>query len=301
MPCSACSSENQEKFVGENRHLPADFGIWSGRQARISTYDSAVHAARLLMLLLLLLSQLFAEDPAVQRRRDETISRADKAFGQRYTPVTGKRMRLHDTNTEKGPADAVIFWHCSSHIIMLIFAADGTIARIVLQPEVLLHSDSWTDVPNWVELSPAEMEWLTASANTLRPLGEAHEINHNAPNGCFRSGKNLFCVDRYEHAAVSHYHIEQANEQKLLKIQLKDIAIAYQQSVVGTVEDAKVEGSSRHLKVAGQWYYGEEPGSEIFEKAEIGSLVRLVTYGCTANEKACIAIPEESNSIAHRQ
>jgi len=57
-------------------------------------------------------------------------------------------------------------------------------------------------------------------------------------------------VDHYELAAVSHYHMEQANERKLLKIELKDIAIAYEQSVVGTVEDAKVEGSVRHLKVA---------------------------------------------------
>jgi hypothetical protein len=120
---------------------------------------------------------------------------------------------------------------------------------------------------------------------------------HDAPNGCFQSGKNLYCSDEYELAAVSHYHVEKMNDRQLPQIALEDITIGYKQSAVGIVEDARVEGNERHLKVGGQWYHGEKPGVEIFTKAEIGSVVRLVTFGCTPNEKACLAVPEPSNFV----
>lgn len=203
-------------------------------------------------------------------------------------------MRLYDQQTETGPRDEVIYWHGSSYVIELIFAADGTVARIVLQPEALLHSNSWTDVPNAVELSPGEMQWLLASANVLRPLGDARPSNL-APNVCFQSGKNLYCADHYELATVSHYH-EQLGGNQSTENRLRDIAILYKQSVVGIVEDSRVQGSERQLKVGGQWYHGEKLGVEIFEKAQVGSVVHLITYGCTANEKACVAVPEQSNS-----
>jgi hypothetical protein len=263
-------------------------------------YNPAMYQLRLAILSLMLLSRVVAEDPAIQRRREETISNADGMFGERYTPVAGKPMRLYDKQTQTGPADAIIYWHGSSYVIWLIFAADGTVARIMLLPEALLHSDSWTDVPNGVELSPAEMQWLIVSANALRPLGKVREIS-DVPNGCFQSGKNLYCADQYELAAVPHYHIERLSAQGTPETTLEDIAISYKQSVVGIVENIKTEGSRRHLKVAGQWYHGEKPGVEIFDKAEIGSLVRLVTYGCTANERACIAVPEKSESTSTNQ
>ena len=253
-----------------------------------------MYQLRLAILLPLLLSRLVAEDPALRRQRDETISKADGIFGQRYSPVAGRPMRLFDEQTMTGPPDAIIYWHGASYVVWLIFAADGTVARIMLLPEALLHSDNWTDVPTSVELPSAEMGWLTTSGNALRPLGEAREI-HLAPDGCFQSGKNLNCADQYEHAVVSHYHIERVNEQRSPETVLEDISIVYEQSVVGIVEDARVVGNQRHLKVRGQWYHGEKPGVEIFDKAVIGSVVRLVTYGCTANEKACIAVPEKVN------
>ena len=164
----------------------------------------------------------------------------------------------------------------------------------------LLHIDNWTDVPNGVELSPAEMQWLIASADVLSPLGEAGEIN-DAPNGCFQSGKNLYCFDRYDYAVVTHYHVERINEQRTPETSLEDISILYKQSVVGVVEDTRTEGSQRNLKVGGQWYYGEKPDVEIFDKAEIGSVVRLVTYGCTSSAKACSAVPEKAESTATDQ
>jgi hypothetical protein len=254
--------------------------------------------ARLTIFSLLLLTRLFAEDAALEQRKNEAIAKADRIFGQRYTPVTGKPTRLYDKQTETGPPDEVIFWHGSSYVIELVFAADASLARIVLQPEALLHSDSWADVPNTLELSAAEMQWLIASANVIKPLGDKLP---NAPNVCFSSGPNRFCADHYELATVSHYHLERLNEQGLPKAALKDIAIAYEKSVVGIVEDARVGGSQRHLKVSGQWYHGGKPGVEIFDKAEIGSVVRLVTYGCTANEKACLAVPEQSKFAAAEQ
>jgi hypothetical protein len=123
-----------------------------------------MHSARLTIFSLLLLSRLFAQDPAIQRRKDETIAKADGVFGQRYTPVSGKPMRLYDKQTETGSPDTILFWHGSNYVIELAFAADGSVARITLLPEALLHSDSRTDVPNMVELFPSEMRWLVASA-----------------------------------------------------------------------------------------------------------------------------------------
>jgi hypothetical protein len=189
--------------------------------------------------------------------------------------------------------------HGSRYVIELIFAADGTVARIVLLPEALLHSHTWTDVPGTVELSPGEMQWLVASANVLRPLGDAHAINH-APNLCFVSGKNLYCADHYELATVNHYH-EQLVRNQSAENRLRHIEVLYKQPVAGVVQDVRVQGSERHLRVDGQWYHGEKPGVEIFEKAQVGSVVHLITYGCTPNEKACIAVPEPSNSAAAEQ
>ena len=259
-----------------------------------------MYPVRLAILFLPLLSRLLAENPAAQRLRDGTISKADGIFGARYTPVAGRSMRLFDKQTETGPPDAIIYWHGSSYVVELIFATDGTVARIALLPEALLHSDSYTDVPVSVELLPAEMGWLTASAKALRPLGEARGIS-DAPNACFQSGKNLYCFDQYELAAVSHYHVERINGVGLSEIALEDIAIVYKQSVMGIVEDTRAVGNQRHLKVGGQWYHGEKPGVEVFDKAEIGSVVHLFTCGCTANEKACIAAPEKSQSTSTDQ
>jgi hypothetical protein len=252
-----------------------------------------------LAIVLLLLSPVFAQDPSFQRRKNETIAKADEIFGQRYTPVAGKPMRLYDEQTETGPPDAVIYCHGPNYVIELVFAADATVAKIVLLPEALLHSNYYGDVPKRVELSPGEMRWLVASANLIRPLG--HPLTGNdAPNLCFQSGPNSYCADHYEFAIVSHYHLQQVNEQGLSETALKDTGILYEQSVVGIVEDATLDGGQRHLKVGGHWYQGNKH-IEPFDKTEIGSLVRLVTYGCTPNEKACTGMTAKSTSTAAKQ
>lgn len=234
----------------------------------------------------------FAENAAVDRRKAETITKADRLFGQRYTAAAGTPLRLYDMQTETGPPDAIIYWHGSSYVIELIFGANGAVAQLKLLPEALLHSDTWNDVPSGVELSRAEMQWLIASANILQPLGKARESTE-APNRCDVSGPNWSCEDRYELASVSHYHLQQGAKE----LALRDIGILYRQRVGGLVEDVRVEGNQRQFRVGGQWYHAG-PGVDIFDKVQIGSVVSLVTYGCTTNEKACVAFPEQSKSTA---
>jgi len=181
---------------------------------------------------------VFARDPNADRRKAETVARADKLLGQRYSPPTGKPLRLFDEQAETGPPDAVIYWHDASYVIELVFAPDGSVARLQLLPEELLHSDTWSDVPERVELSWAEMQSVVESANALQPLGKG-EIT-DAPDGCFQSGQNLYCTDTYEFAVVSHYHRERADNEHVTNIALRDVTISYRQSVSGAVEDARV-------------------------------------------------------------
>lgn len=237
---------------------------------------------------------VFAGDRNADRRKAETVARADKLFGERYSPPAGKPLRLFDQQTESGPPDAVIYWHGASYVIELVFAPDGSVARVGLLPEELLHSDSWTDVPDRVQLSRAEMQSLIESANALQPLGKGK--SRNPPDVCFQSGQNLYCTDGYEFAVVSHYHRERPAGEHVADSVLRDVTISYRQSVSGVVEDVRVEGSQRQLKVGGYWYHGEKPGSDIFRDAAIGSLVELVAFGCAGNGKVCLAIPKESKS-----
>ncbi len=238
---------------------------------------------------------IFAQDSAVSRRKDETTAKADSLFGQRYRAPTKVSPRFYDEQTETGAPDEIIYRHGPSYVIELIFAADGTIARVALLPEALLYADDWSKVPDNLELSRSEMQWLVASANTLRPFGKARHVG-KAADDCFQSGRNLYCADSYALAIVSHYHIQRPDEKHLKKVAQKDVLVLYRQLVIGIVEDVKMEGSQRLLKVGGQWYHGEKPGVEIFSDAQIGSTVRLISFGCTANQRACIADPEQPNT-----
>lgn len=236
---------------------------------------------------------VFAQDAAVSRRRDETITKADALFGQRYPAPTKVSPRFYDKQTETGAPDEIIYRHGPSYVIELIFAADGTIARVALLPEALLYTDDWSKVPDNLEVSRSEMQWLVASANTLRSFGKARHVE-KAADDCFQSGRNLYCTDTYALAIVSHYHIQRPDEKHWKKVAQKDVLVLYRRLVIGIVEDAKMKGSQRLLKVGGQWYHGEKPGVEIFSEAQIGSTVRLISFGCTSNQNACIAVSEQS-------
>jgi hypothetical protein len=139
------------------------------------------------------------------------------------------------------------------------------------------------------------MQLLLESANELQPLGKPGD-GLEAPDGCFQSGPNLYSGDTYEGAVVSHYHRERGETGNRTNIALMDVAISFKQPVSGIVEEVRVLGSQRQLKVGGQWYHGDKPGRDIFRDAAVGSVVQLVTFGCATNEKACLANPEKSKS-----
>lgn len=188
-----------------------------------------------------------------------------------------------------------MYWHGGSYVAELIFAPDGSVARIRLLPEALLHSDTWSDVPDRVELSRAEMQSLLESANALQALGKGK--TRNPPDACFQSGQNMYCADNYEFAVVGHYHRERPDSDHVTNIALRDVTISYKQSVSGVVEDVRVEGSQRQLKVGGHWYRCAEPDSDIFRDAAIGSFVQFVTFGWAGNEEACLASPKNRNPL----
>jgi len=52
--------------------------------------------------------------PFSSSEKTRPIAKADSLFGERYTPVAGKTMRLYDQQPETGPPDEVIYWHGSS-------------------------------------------------------------------------------------------------------------------------------------------------------------------------------------------
>lgn len=78
--------------------------------------------------------QISAGQIDAARRKAETVAQADKLFGQRYSPTTGKPLRLYDERTEIGPPDAVTYWYNTRYVIELVFAPDGSVARIQLLP-----------------------------------------------------------------------------------------------------------------------------------------------------------------------
>jgi len=73
--------------------------------------------------------RLFADDATVNRRKAETLVKADKLFGHRYAVGNRKPLR-YDKQTETGPPDGVIYWHGSSYVVELILRVRRTVARV---------------------------------------------------------------------------------------------------------------------------------------------------------------------------
>src|SRR5215472_15440080 len=126
-----------------------------------------------------------AGDSDANRVRAGIVTKADSLFRQRYTPSADKPLRAFDPGRESRPADAVIYWFNTNYVARLVFATDGSLARVELLPEALLYSDSWTNVPDTVELGPGELEWIIAVARQLRPIGDPDPFR-----GCAQSGGN---------------------------------------------------------------------------------------------------------------
>ncbi|MCU1286925.1 MAG: hypothetical protein JWO13_3275 [Acidobacteriales bacterium] len=239
----------------------------------------------MLLLFVCIAPSVCVGDSSADQRKAAIVAKADKLFEARYTPPKDKSLRLFDKERETGPADEIIYRHGASYVIRIVFADDGTLARVQLLPKALLHVDNWRDVPAEVQLSPSEMKWLLQSTDNLQKLGEPKQLTQ-PPSGCFQSGQNLYCTDFYEHASVNHFNLERMKQDRSPKALLKQVTIAYKQVVSGMVEDIKVEDDQHQIRVGRNWY-GQK--SDIFKDVHKESFVQFESLGCTANVKVCIA------------
>jgi hypothetical protein len=233
-----------------------------------------------------------AQNAVVERDKAEIVAKADSLFGQRYSPLRTAPLS-YDKERESGPPDGVIYWFDTSYIVRLIFATDGSLARVEALPEALLYSDSWTSVEDAVELGQGELQWFINTVNQLRPTGDPVEV-HEPPDACFQSGPNLYCHDRYKEAIASEYCREQYRRDKdrLARISLKSVTLAYKQPLVGTISDLNVlSANENRVKVGPLWYRILKVRDEkLFDSAVVGSVVSLTTFGCAANELVCEAV-----------
>jgi hypothetical protein len=247
-------------------------------------------AANLLAIVVLGTSMMaMAQASDANRIRAEIITKADSLFRQRYTPRAADAIRTFDEARESGPPDAVIYWFNAAYVVRLVFAPDGSLARVELFPEALLYSDSWASVPDTVEVGPGEKRSLIVSAGQLRPIGDP--MSHDQPpDGCFQSGQNLYCNNNYDLAEVGMY----CREDYLVQpphISLREVTVAYKQAVFGVVSELKpVSGNEREFMVGPLWYrIHKEANQSLFESLAVGSMVSLRSFGCAGNEQVCDA------------
>jgi hypothetical protein len=248
-----------------------------------------MHRATSVLALVLLGSSMaaMAGDSDANRIRSEIVTKADSLFSRRYTPPADKPLRAFDRDRESRPADAVIYWFNTNYVARLVFATDGFLARVELLPEALLHSDSWTSVPDTVELGPGELQWMIAVARQLRPIGEPGSFR-----GCAQSGGNLYCFDSYELAEVNSYRREDYRVQPP-QSSLKEVTIAYKKPLIGIVSELKTISENERQFMLGPLWYRLHKGRDqsLFDAAAVGSMVSLTTLGCAGNELVCDAFP----------
>jgi hypothetical protein len=172
-----------------------------------------------------------AQDTAAKQLKAEIVKRADKLIAAHYEPRPGQTVRQFDEETKSGaksgPDDSVIYRYGTSYVVMLVFATDGSLARVDLLPEALLYTDSWSNVRADLELTLDQMQWLVDTASELRPLGKPV-----LKQLCFQSGANSYCHDDYENGSVSHYWRETfVGKDAPWKSSLKQVSIAYKKMV----------------------------------------------------------------------
>ena len=237
-----------------------------------------------------------AQDAGVEQHKTEIVEKADKLFRQRYSP-SGTVPMFYDKEREAGAPSGPIYWFDASYIARLMFATDGSLARAELLPEALLYSDSWTSVPDAVELDQGEIQWFIKTVDQLRPTGAPVDVRE-PPGACFQSGGNLYCQDTYKEASVSEYCHERYQPDKLeTRPSLKSVTVGYKRSVHGTVSALKAVSPDEHQVKIGPFWYGINRffNKELFDTAVVGSIVSLTTVGCTANDLVCEAAAADAN------
>jgi hypothetical protein len=230
-------------------------------------------ATRIVAILLFSISlTAMAVTSDAERHKAGIVAQADLLFPYPYSSPADKPLITFDKDRESGPRDSAVYWFNSNYVVRLIFAFDGSLARVELLPEALLHSDSWTSVPDPVELGRGEMQQLIDSANRLRSMGDLVSI-HNPPDACFQSGPNLYCGDSYELASVSTYcHYGEPLPH------VKAVTIVYKQSVSGSLANIKtVSPNQQDLQIGSLWYRILKKQEERFA-ATVGSMVTLTTF-----------------------
>ena len=203
--------------------------------------------------------------------QDETVAKADSLFGQRYNSTYEEG---RGWSSPEGP----IYWFNAAYVVRLLFAEDGSLARLELKPEAFLHGQMSA---TGVKLGASDVQWFLKAANQLKPLGQPVDVHK--PPLCFQSSSGSYCSDRYAQAKVDQY----------LRGSLKSVTIAYKQSLHGTVSDRQAFPSNEHrIKVGQRWYAIDQ---KLFTDAVIGSIVNLTTFGCGVDRIDCEAIGNKAS------
>ena len=105
--------------------------------------------------------------------QDETVAKADSLFGQRYNST-------YEQGRGWGSPEGPIYWFNAAYVVRLLFANDGSLARLELKPEAFLHGQMSA---TGVKLGASDFQWFLKAANQPRPLG--HPADVHKPPLCF--------------------------------------------------------------------------------------------------------------------
>lgn len=232
-----------------------------------------------------------------KQRRAEIVAKADSLFKQQYAPRADMRPRMFDKGRESQPADTVTYWFNTNYVVRLVFASEGSLARIEFLPEAQLYGDSWTRVPDTVELGPEELPRIIAIASQLRPIGDPASSDER-PDFCSWTGSVGYCRNSYQSAEVSSVR---DNRVQPGQTSLMQVTIAYKQSVVGAVSEIKaVSENEQRLRVGPTWYgVYKDSAQALLDATAVGSIVRLTSIGCAGNELTCHAFLASATPPEH--
>lgn len=183
--------------------------------------------AMLLVALLALPANIYAQNTTAEQARAAMIAKIDALFGQRYTLSAEVQRSIAIESALEGPQrqDAVIYWSGANHVVVFNFATNGTLKKIELIPETWLHGIVLVD--RGIELSPGQIGWLVEIADRLQPVAKVQ--NKSGPDFCTVSGANRYCSNEYEHASVGQYwrYEQDTQDRQSGRYSLKSMSIVY--------------------------------------------------------------------------
>ena len=233
-------------------------------------------------------------DLAEQNRRIEITRQADILLGEQYVAPADHPIKFSEDAAFLRSVNRAIYRHGTNYVVVVVFANDGSLARIHLTPEALLHRDTWADVPSTVELTDRDMTWFLDIADALQEVGK-QVMPAVFPSFCFQSGKNHYCVDPHERASIGSYREDQQRgTQGSWKTVMRDITVSYKRVVSGAIADiATAKSGEAMVRIGANWYavaQGQIADPNLTDKLKPGVFIQLDTTGCTGSEKACSAM-----------